>query len=84
MLIVYRARALTDDVVPMRIQVNWADKKGRFLGAFIKVVSVGKATENYATVIAAPTGACEGTVYANLHDGATGSVELSSIRLIGD
>jgi len=83
-LIVYRARALAADMVPMRIQINWDDGKGKFLGAFIKVVNVGKTTENFVAVVAAPIGAREGTVYANLHDGATGTVELSSIRLIGD
>lgn len=83
-LIVYRAKALDGDAVPMRIQINWADGKGNFLGAFIKVVDVGKAEQNFVAVVVAPAGAREGTVYANLHDGATGTVELSSIRLIGD
>lgn len=82
-LIVYRARALSRNLVPMRIQINWLDEKGRFLGAFIKVVSVGEVAENFAAVVDAPRGASEGMVYANLHDGANGVVELESIRLIG-
>lgn len=83
-LIVYRARAISGDAIPMRIQINWADEEGKFIGAFIKVVDVSKTSENFAAVVVAPAGAREGMVYANLHDGASGSVELSSIRLIGD
>jgi hypothetical protein len=80
-LIIYRARATSGSAVPMRIQINWADKKGRFLGAFIKVVSVNNVTENFVAVVEAPAAAREGTVYANLHDGADGTVELDSIKL---
>ncbi|TAM64380.1 MAG: hypothetical protein EPN49_00465 [Rhodanobacter sp.] len=83
-LIVYRAKALVGNAVPMRIQINWADGRGNFIGAFIKVVDVGKVAQNFVAVVVAPAGAREGTVYANLHDGATGTVELSSIKLIGD
>jgi hypothetical protein len=83
-LIIYRARAITGSAVPMRIQINWADQKGGFLGAFIKVVSVNNAAENFVAVVEAPATAREGTIYANLHDGADGVVELDSIKLIGD
>lgn len=83
-VIVYRARALTAGTVPMRIQVNWSGARGQYLGAFITVVDVGKTMENFAAFVDAPAGATEGMVYANLQDGATGGVELKSIRLVSE
>ena len=81
-VIVYRARALAGDSVAMRIQINWVDSKGRFLSAFIRVVHVNSSWGNFVAVVAAPSGASSGVVYACLHDGAVGRVALSSIRLI--
>lgn len=83
-LIVYRARSLTEGPVPMRIQVNWSGARGRYLGTFITVVGVGTTMENFVAFMDAPAGATGGTIYANLQDGATGAVELKSIRLVDE
>ncbi len=82
-LIVYRARALESMPVPLRLQINWSGADGRYPGAFIRVVDVSQTTQNYAAWIAPPPGATQAMVYANLHDGATASVALESIRVLG-
>lgn len=83
-ILVYRARSENGAQVPMRLQVNWQGKGGRFIGTSIVVVNVGPTIENFSTLITAPQGASVGQIYANLHTGARGEVLLSSIRLIAD
>lgn len=80
-IIIYRAKALAGQS-PMRIQVNWQDKNGAFISAYIKVVEVNSTEKSYAALLEAPNGASEGMVYATLHDGAKASVELKSVKLI--
>lgn len=81
--IVYRAHAIDAGVtVPMRLQVNWSDSKGRFLGATITVVGVTHDVHNYLAILSAPPEAAGAQVYANLHEGARSAVTLDSIGLI--
>lgn len=82
--IVYRARAVRGDQVPMRLQVNWHDARGTFIAAFVNVVAVTRADADYPALLFAPQGAAYGYVYATLHDGAQGEVVLESVRLVRD
>ncbi|TBR40358.1 MULTISPECIES: hypothetical protein [Dyella] len=83
-LLIYRARATEGDQVPMRLQINWSDASGKFLGAQIVVVSITPEFTEHALFAAAPPGSAIGAVYATLHDGAKGSVLLESVRAAGD
>jgi hypothetical protein len=80
--LVYHARALDGSHKPMRLQVNWhAKKDNRFLAATIQVVYPNETWHSYATLLNAPPGADIGYVYATLHHGAIGLVEVKSIEL---
>lgn len=81
-LLVYRAEALVDTAVPMRLQINWTKRDGTFLSATIRVVRVGRQAQNYVLPIVAPPGAEVGEVYVSLHDGASGAVIVQSVRLV--
>jgi hypothetical protein len=80
--IVYTARAKDGARVPMRLQVNWHTKQdNRFLSTIIKVVYPSEAWRSFVTLLHAPPDAEIGYVYATLHDGAQGAVELKSVEL---
>lgn len=81
-LLVYNVRGKQSARVPMRLQVNWHTKQdNRFLSAMIQVVYPGETWKSYSTLLSAPPGADIGYVYATLHDGAQGVVELKSVEL---
>jgi len=81
-LLVYRARALDGTQVPLRLQVNWHAKEGnRFLSTMIRVVYPRETWHSFETLLNAPPGADIGYVYATLHDGAQGVVEVKSVEL---
>ncbi|MBN8223942.1 MAG: hypothetical protein J0L89_03890 [Xanthomonadales bacterium] len=78
----YRARLR--DAGPasrMRLQVNWLGADGVFISTMIRVVEVDPATHDHRAMLAAPFGAIQGLVYANLHDGEDRPVVLESISL---
>jgi len=80
--LVYRARTKDGVQVPMRLQVNWHSKQdNRLLSTTIQVVYPTDTWQTYSTLIYAPQGADVGAVYATLHDGAQGSVEVKSVEL---
>ncbi|MBQ0720515.1 MAG: hypothetical protein KBT88_08135 [Gammaproteobacteria bacterium] len=80
--LVYRARAKSGARVPMRLQVNWhAKQDNRFLSAMIEVVYPNETWNSYVTLLKAPPGAGIGYVYATLHEGVQGVVELKSVEL---
>ena len=80
--LVYRARVRNDEKVPMRLQVNWhAKQNNQFLSTSIQVVYPNEVWHSYSTLLTAPQGADIGYVYATLHDGAQGEVELRSVEL---
>ena len=80
--LVYRARAKDGTRVPMRLQVNWhANQDNRFLSTIIQVVYPNETWKSFATLLNAPPGADIGYVYATLHDGAQGVVEVKSVEL---
>jgi len=66
---------------PMRLQINWQDKDGVFLGASISVVEVGSENKEYTTYVAPPDGAETGSIYATTHGGATGGIVIDAICL---
>lgn len=78
----YRARLAAPGAPSrMRLQVNWLDAEGRFVSTMIRVVEVGTEAQDHRTMLAAPFGASQGVVYANLHDGETRPVLLESVSL---
>lgn len=80
--LVYRARAKDGTRVPMRLQVNWHTKQdNHFLSTTIQVVYPNENWHSYATLLDPPPGADIGYIYATLHDGAQGKVELQSVEL---
>ena len=80
--LVYQARVRNDEKVPMRLQVNWhAKQNNQFLSTSIQVVYPNEVWHSYSTLLTAPQGADIGYVYATLHDGAQGEVELRSVEL---
>ncbi|UWX04317.1 hypothetical protein H1235_03530 [Pseudoxanthomonas sp. NC8] len=82
-ILVYRARAAREGTRPtMRLQVNWSDGRGRFLGASIQTVQVGQEAANYPMLVQAPARAATGEVYASLHDGETNGVVFESVDLL--
>lgn len=81
-LLVYRAEGLDGASVPMRLQVNWTKQDGSLLSATIQVVHVRRHAQNYLLAITAPPGAEVANVYVSLHDGASGSVLVHSVRLL--
>lgn len=76
--IVYRVEAPVAGV-EFRVQVNWADREGRFLGTSFNVASSLAGTHNYVGVLTPPPTAVSGEVYATLHDGETDSVRLLGV-----
>jgi hypothetical protein len=82
-ILVYRARAARQGTTPtMRLQVNWSDAQGSFLGASIETVQVGDTAANYPMLVQAPVRAESGEVYASLHDGETNGVLFESVDLL--
>ncbi|MSQ48100.1 MAG: hypothetical protein EXR78_06895 [Deltaproteobacteria bacterium] len=80
--LVYRARTKDDKQTPMRLQVNWhAKPDNRFISSTIQVVYPNETWYSYATLLNAPPDADIGYVYAKLHSGAKGMVEVQSIEL---
>ena len=81
--LVYRARAAANpSSVPMRLQVNWHTRtENLFLSTSIQVVYPSGDWKTYSMQLAKPAGAEIGYVYATLHDGASGTVELQSVEL---
>lgn len=80
--IVYTAKSLGDKKVPMRLQINWhALKDNRFIAASIEVVQVENVLHSYSMAVRPPAGAEIGYVYAGLHDGAAGAVDLKKVEL---
>lgn len=79
--LVYRARAKSGQQTPMRLQVNWHDKNGLFLSAMIEIVYPKPTWDSYSMLLKAPLEANIGYVYATLHDGAKGIVELQAVEL---
>lgn len=81
--LVYRARASAgQSTAPMRLQVNWHTLAGnQFVSTNIQVVYPSSEWKTYSTQLFAPAGAEIGYVYATLHDGALGTVELQSVEL---
>ena len=66
----------------MRLQINWhALKDNRFIAASIEVVQVGNVLHSYSMAVRPPAGAEIGYVYAGLHDGAAGAVDLKKVEL---
>ncbi|MFV7455638.1 hypothetical protein ACNPMX_12705 [Stenotrophomonas maltophilia] len=83
-LLVYRARTLQPGAsAKLRLQVNWMDRNGLFLGASIDAVSVTSDSKNHAIFVVAPAAAASALVYANLHDGEKGPVLLESVDVVG-
>lgn len=82
-VLVYRARTLQPGSdSPMRLQVNWTNPAGEFLGTQIQVVDVGATSANHPLLLVAPAGAARGVVYANLHDGAQSPVLLQDVDIV--
>lgn len=82
-ILVYRARAARKGTTPtIRLQVNWSDERGRFMGASIQTAQVGDDATNYPMLVQAPARAANGEVYASLHDGETSGVVFESVDLL--
>lgn len=80
--LVFSARAKEGARASMRLQVNWhAKQDNRFLSTTIQVVYPNQTWHSYATLLNAPPDAEIGYVYATLHDGAQGVVEVQSVEL---
>lgn len=81
-LLVYHVRAQDGMQVPMRLQVNWhAKQDNRLLSTMIQVVYPNETWHSFAALLIAPPDADLGYVYATLHDGALGAVEIKSVEL---
>jgi|GEM_PF-681473 len=82
-ILVYRAKSLRPGTAStIRLQINWSDASGRFIGAQIETAQVDEELGNATMLVTAPDGASRGVVYANLHDGSTEPVELQSVSLL--
>jgi hypothetical protein len=78
----YRIRMKEGPGVAMRLQVNWHAKlNNRFISTTIQVVTPTDKWQNYSMQLFAPAGADIGAIYANLHEGTVGLVELQSVDL---
>lgn len=76
----YTARLISEDNVPMRIQVNWHSKTG-FINASIIVVNPNNKWTSYSAKIEPPLNAEFGYIYLSLQDGAKGEVEIKEVSL---
>jgi hypothetical protein len=80
--LVYNARAENGARVPMRLQINWHTKlDNRFLSVTFQLVYPTETWHSFATFISVPPDADIGYVYASLHDGAEGLVDLKSVEI---
>lgn len=78
----YSARLTSKTRSTMRLQINWSDAKGKFISTQIKVVQLTPAFKNYTMFLDRPNDAVNADVYARLHDGAVGNVDLKSVSVM--
>ncbi|WP_322923921.1 hypothetical protein [Paenibacillus campi] len=62
------AKSATDTTGVGRLQINWQDKDGQFIDAFIHTIDVGSTYKDYMAMVKVPFNAAKAEVYISPHD----------------
>lgn len=80
-LLIYTAKTLSSESIPMRIQINWINKKNEFVASSIKVVDVGPQTNDHISLFFAPEGSVKALIYASLHNNTKDRIILQKVSI---